>query len=253
MEINTTVIIPVLNGEHFIDRALNSILFQSIPLDEILIINDGSFDKTEEKVLDWKNKLPINYYKNKLNMGVPFSLRKGISMTNADLIFRLDIDDEWNSNHVENLLKLVHKDKNAVLFASRANFYNKQNKLIKQSQLLLNHTIRKDLQWDNPIVHSSVAFRKEDYFKTIGYSNFKYAHDYSLFIELLNIGKLSFSKEASVNYYFYENSLSHKSPKESLMERLKNQWRAIHIFAKIDIFYSLKIIPILILRAIFKM
>lgn len=252
MEINKTVIIPILNGEHFIDRALNSILFQSIPLDEILIINDGSFDKTEEKILDWKKKLPINYHKNKVNMGVPYSLRKGISITNSDLIFRLDIDDEWNSNHVENLLKLVHKDKKAVLFASRANFYNQQNKLIKCSKFLSNRNIRRDLKWDNPIVHSSVAFRKEDYLKTIGYSNFKYAHDYSLFIELLNIGKLSFSEDPSVKYYFYNNSLSHKYPKESLIERLKNQWKAIYIFAKVDIFYSLKILPIIIFRTIFK-
>ena len=96
-------------------------------------------------------------------MGVPFSLRRGISLSKGDIIFRLDCDDEWKKNHVKNILFLISKDKNAVLFASRAcyKFPLKRKKII--SKTLSNKTIRKDLMWDNPIVHSSVAFRKEDY------------------------------------------------------------------------------------------
>lgn len=250
MKSKISVIIPVFNGEKYLERAFFSILNQSSKIDEVLIINDGSYDNSKNLIFNWKNKLPISYYENHKNMGVPFSLRKAIYLSKGDIIFRLDSDDEWNRNHVKNILFLISKDKNAVLFASRASyqFPVKRKKII--SKTLSNKTIRKDLMWDNPIVHSSVAFRKEDYLKTSGYMNYKVAHDYSLFIELLNIGKLSFSKKISVNYYVHQNSLSRIKIKESLTERFMNQWKALFLFKSQHKLFALKVLPILLIRTI---
>ena len=104
--------------------------------------------------------------------------------------------------------------------------------------------------WDNPIVHSTVAFRKEDYFRTMGYSNFICAHDYSLFIELLNIGEFSFSNKLSVNYYVNENSLSRINTNQSLKERFLNQFRALFLFNKDNKIFAFKVFFILIIRTI---
>ena len=104
--------------------------------------------------------------------------------------------------------------------------------------------------WDNPIVHSTVAFRKEDYFRTIGYSNLRCAHDYSLFIELLKIGQFTFSNKLSVNYYVNENSLSRRNLKECLNDRFKNQWRALYLLNKESKIYAFKVFLILILRKV---
>ena len=82
--------------------------------------------------------------------------------------------------------------------------------------------------------------------------NYKVAHDYGLFIELLRIGELSFSKKVSVNYYVNNNSLSKRNNKESLKERLINQWRAIYLFKSESKLLALKILPILLIRTIFK-
>ena len=245
-----SVIIPVFNGEKYLERAFFSILNQSCKIDEVIILNDGSYDNSKKIIFNWKNKLPIRYYENNKNMGVPFSLRKAIYFSEGDIIFRLDSDDEWKKNHVKNILFLISRDKKAALFASRAcyKYPLKRKKII--SRTLSNETIRKDLMWDNPIVHSSVAFRKEDYFKTSGYMNYKVAHDYSLFIELLNVGKLSFSEKISVNYYIHQNSLSRKKIKQSLSERFMNQWKALFLFKSQHKLYALKVLPILLIRTI---
>ena len=250
MENNVSVIIPVLNGEKYLERTLISIFNQSFKVYEVVIINDGSIDNSKKIILNWKNKLPIIYYENNRNMGVPFSLRRGISLSKGNIIFRLDCDDEWKKNHVKNIMLLINRNKNSVLFASRA-YYKFSNKgVVQKSKILTNKTIRKDLMWDNPIVHSSVAFRRQDYFRTIGYSNLVCAHDYSLFIELLNIGEFSFSNKLSVNYYVNENSLSRKNLKKSLNERFINQWRALFLFNKENKIYAFKVFLILIIRSI---
>ena len=248
MENKISVLIPVYNGEKYLQRTLLSVFNQSIKVDEVLIINDGSEDNSKKIIFNWKKKLPIIYFENNKNMGVPFSLRRGISLSKGDIIFRLDCDDEWKKNHVKNTIFLIQNNKKSVLFASRAYYIFPKKKNVQKSKILSNKNIRKDLMWDNPIVHSTVAFRKEDYFRTIGYSNLKCAHDYSLFIELLKIGQFTFSNKLTVNYYVNENSLSRRNLKECLKDRFKNQLRALYLFHKESKIYALKVFLILIVR-----
>ena len=73
-----SVIIPVLNQEKFIGRCLRSILQQTLDKKfyEILVINDGSTDKTSY-ALDLFGK-EIKVINNKKNLGLPASVNKGI-------------------------------------------------------------------------------------------------------------------------------------------------------------------------------
>ena len=144
----------------------------------------------------------------------------------------------------------MQKKENSVLFASRAEYKFPEDARFHISKIISNKTIRKNLMWENPIVHSTVAFRKEDYFKTCGYMSFKYAHDYSLFIELLKIGQLSFSDKITVNYYVSKNSLSRINPKECLRERFMNQWKALFLFSSQNKLFAFKVLPILIIRTL---
>ena len=247
----TSIIIPVFNGEKTLERALKSILNQNIKPDEVLIINDASIDKTNSIVENWLDKLPINYHTNKFNMGVSYSLRKGILLSKGEIILRLDADDEWGKDHLKSLLYLIEKNKNSKLFASMAEYIEVDNNNIKSSEVLSDENIREKLLWDNPIVHSSIAFFKEDYLKTNGYCNYKIAHDYSLYLELLKQGELSFHKQTTVKYYIYSNSLSRNRAKNlSRKERYLNQLKAIYFFGKRYKIKSSLILPIILIRLI---
>ena len=56
MESLVSVIIPCYNAEKFIDKGLQSIYEQDYSCVEIIVINDGSTDKSEEIILDWKER-----------------------------------------------------------------------------------------------------------------------------------------------------------------------------------------------------
>lgn len=100
-----SVIIPTFNQEQFLGRCLRSILDQKIDRKdyEIIVINDGSNDKTSDILNFYKNDIKI--INNPDNMGLPYSINKGIKNSIGRFIVRLDSDDYVNNNFLY-ILKL---------------------------------------------------------------------------------------------------------------------------------------------------
>ena len=88
-----SVIIPVHNQEKYLGRCLRSLLEQSLrrSLYEIIVINDGSTDKTSYALEIFKDEIKI--LNNKKNMGLSFSVNKGIISAKGKFIIRVDSDD----------------------------------------------------------------------------------------------------------------------------------------------------------------
>lgn len=246
--IKTSLLLLVFNGENYLNRALDSVYKQTIKLDEVIIINDASNDLTINILTRWLDKLPIKIINNKKNIGTFASLKKGVLNCSGDLIFRIDHDDQWNNNHVEEIIKLYLEDKNAKLFATKAIYLDENFNFIKYSSNVLDKNIRKNLLWDNPIVQSSTAFFKKDFIHLSRSNDLYSSEDYDLWIRLLNIGRLKFSNKETVRYFVYKNSLSRQNIKRSLSERFNCQKLALKIYFKKHPMYASLIAIILIVR-----
>mgnify|MGYP001329415088 CR=1 FL=1 len=116
------------------------------------------------------------------------------------------------------------------------------------TKLLSDCSIRKNLMWDNPILHSAIAFKKSEYFFTSGYSDDKIAQDYHLIIELLNRGKLAYTSKITVNYFVSENSISRVHLRSAIKGRFVGQKKTINYFWKRYPLHALRILPLLVLR-----
>jgi glycosyltransferase involved in cell wall biosynthesis len=90
-----TVIMPVYNGEKFIAEAIKSVINQQYHNLEILVIDDGSTDKTAEVVAQFKDEIQYIYQK---NSGPAFARNQGINAAKGELIAFLDCDDLWTEN-----------------------------------------------------------------------------------------------------------------------------------------------------------
>jgi len=246
--IKTSLLLLVFNGENYINRALISVYNQTIKLDEVIIVNDASNDQTTNIIEKWLDRLPIKIIHNEKNLGTFASLKKGVLNCSGDLIFRIDHDDEWTNNHVEEIIKLYYEDKNAKLFASKAIYLNKDSNFIKYSQYISDKDIRKLLLWDNPIVQSSTAFFKKDFIYLNRSTDLYYCEDYDLWIRLLNIGKFKFCNKETVRYYVYKNSLSRRKKNRFLRERFNCQKLALKIYFKKYPIYAFFIVLKFILR-----
>ena len=100
-----SVIIPVFNRKHLIQRSIYSVLNQTYKNLEVLVIDDASTDKTKEKVLEIKDSR-LKYFRNEKNLGPSGSRNKGIKLSSGELIAFQDSDDEWINNKLEKQINL---------------------------------------------------------------------------------------------------------------------------------------------------
>ena len=87
-----SVILPAYNAERFLEEAIDSILAQTYKNFELIVLNDGSTDRTEEIILSY-NDPRIRYIKNESNLKLIKTLNKGIALARGKYIARMDADD----------------------------------------------------------------------------------------------------------------------------------------------------------------
>jgi glycosyltransferase involved in cell wall biosynthesis len=93
-----TVIIPTYNYGRFVADAIASVLAQTYAVFEIVVVDDGSTDETEEVVKTFGER--VRYIKQQ-NAGVSAARNAGIEVSSGDLIAFLDADDTWLPEKIE--------------------------------------------------------------------------------------------------------------------------------------------------------
>ncbi len=120
-----TIIIPAYNVENYIEKALNSIINQ-ININwnniQVLIINDGSTDKTELKIKTWleaKKNYPFEYIKKENgNWGSVINYVKNNNLIQGQYFSILDADDFYNKNCFDEVLQIINKNKYDLILSN---------------------------------------------------------------------------------------------------------------------------------------
>lgn len=110
-----SVIIPAYNRAVLIGQTLDSILAQTRPVSEVLVVDDGSTDDTREVVYRYENKTSgmIRLIK-QANAGPSVARNHGLSLCTGDYVAFLDADDLWLPTKIEKQLALLQSDPTAV-------------------------------------------------------------------------------------------------------------------------------------------
>ena len=145
-----SIVIPLYNKEKDIKETISCVLSQTHTDFEIIIINDGSTDTSEEIVKGFNDHRICLY--SKKNQGVSIARNFGVDKANSEYIVFLDADDFWYPNHLENLFSLITKFPNHSWFATA---YEK-----KHNNNLISHMV-------SPILKLSKDWKGEieNYFK----------------------------------------------------------------------------------------
>lgn len=107
-----SVIVPTYNSGHFIAEAIDSILGQTRVPDQIIIVDDGSTDDTEQVVRRYTD--PRIEYIRQVNAGVSAARNAGLQAARGELVTFLDADDRWRPNFVERMCQLLTAHDRAV-------------------------------------------------------------------------------------------------------------------------------------------
>lgn len=131
-----TAVIPLYNGAEFIEEALRSVLGQTLPPDEIIVVDDGSEDDGPAIVLRLSEIRPIRLL-HKTNGGQSSARNHGIQHAHGDLIALLDQDDVWYPSHLAELVTPFQQSRPRPLGWSYSNLdeIDRSGELITQSYL----------------------------------------------------------------------------------------------------------------------
>ena len=132
----TTVVIPLYNGERTIDEALRSVLEQTLPPDEIIVVDDGSTDGGPAIVQQMAKAYPITLL-TKPNGGQSSARNLGVQHAHGDLIALLDQDDTWYPSHLAELTKPFQESRPRPLgwVYSNLDEVDRNGELVAQSAL----------------------------------------------------------------------------------------------------------------------
>ena len=171
-----SVVIPCYNCANTIDIALNSVLSQTYPVNEVICINDGSIDNTLNILNSYKERFPESIdFKvlNQSNSGPSVARNQGIDIATNDWIAFLDSDDYWAKQKIEEDVKFVEHFPNANLISSSD--ISKKFMKISFNKLL----------FKNYFATSSVFVKKECISKTSFNENQRYAEDYKAWLDIV--------------------------------------------------------------------
>ena len=207
-----SVIVPCYNGEKFIGRCLESLVNQTLQDIEIIVINDGSTDNSQDIIDSYANKYHnIKAYKIP-NSGIADARNFGVSKVETPYFGFLDCDDYTDVTMFE---KMYNKaiETNAQVVVS--NFYwvkGKKKKLEKEGpyntgkdMLIHLFAVLWNKIYDTEFVRSTnIRFP----------SGNRYEDAYFLYCLAPNIERLAFVDEAFVHYVQHDNSITHNNNEE---------------------------------------
>lgn len=130
---SVAVIIPTYNRRPVLPRALDSVLAQTLPASEVIVIDDGSTDATESLVAGY----PDVIYFRQPNRGVSAARNAGIAAASSEWVAFLDSDDEWLPDKLQKQLSasehnpqypLIHSDEIWIRDGVRVNQMDKHTK-----------------------------------------------------------------------------------------------------------------------------
>ncbi len=105
-----SVVIPVFNGAAFIARAVESVLSQTWPAHEIIVVDDGSTDSTAQVVAELLPRHPSLHYLHQANAGVSAARNTGANAASGDWLAFLDADDWFYPDRLEAHARFIVDD-----------------------------------------------------------------------------------------------------------------------------------------------
>lgn len=186
-----SVLMPVLNGQKYINECIKSILTQSFKNFEFIIINDGSTDKTEKIIKQWiKKDGRIKLINNKKSIGITKSLNKGLKIAKGKYIARQDADDVSLPERFEKQIKFLKARPEVKVLGTFAYITDKKGKILRKEAMPIScKEIKKTFSQKNPFFHPSVMMEKKFIKKLGGYDEkFAVFQDYDLWHRALKKG-----------------------------------------------------------------
>ncbi len=204
-----TVLMPARNAAKYIAYAISSVLDQTFPDFELLIIDDGSTDATVRIIRQFND--PRIRLIEQQHSGISATLNKGLREANGEYIARFDADDICLPGRLEAQFHFLEHHPDYILVGSDAEYIDEHGEYLFSFNCIghSHEEIQSQLYVYCPFIHSAVMYRREAVLQVGGYS--VHAHnfeDYLLWVQLTRSGKYHNIDEPLIEVRFNPESVT---------------------------------------------
>ena len=257
------VVIPCYNNENSIRFSVISILNQTYKNIELIVINDGSTDRSMENIIDLKNKFKFKIYNYNQNKGLVFRLNQMIDLTDAQFIARMDADDLSHPNRILNQMYEFQNNNNLDIVSTGCAVMTKKYEVVGIRDNFNQPTI-KDFINQGGFIHASVIYKRNVLENNKYDKNYYLAEDREIFLRIYN--NIKFIRVNKPLYFVTEyEKINYKKMKQGYISERKAikkhinkyykllpaQYYILRNFIKIlifEIFYNLNFIDFLLYK-----
>ncbi|PQQ42964.1 glycosyl transferase family 2 [Photorhabdus luminescens] len=231
-----SVILPVYNGERFIASAVESILNQTYHNLELIVINDGSEDRTDSIIQPYLKDSRLNYISRE-NKGLVATLNEALEKASGIYIARMDADDIAMSERIALQVEYLLQHPHTGLIGSNITLINELGEIIGQRHLP--HGENKVLSYflyGNPIAHPSVMLNRAILKNELYYDKNAFpAEDLELWLRIIKIAPIN---NLNKNLLFYRITNSSITSNNSIEQKIKDYNLRLDFFSNISQVYS---------------
>ena len=239
-----SVVMACYNAENHLDETINSLLGQSFSFGsniQLILVNDGSTDKTAEICLKYQNQYPENIiYLHQENQGQGAARNFGLKYVKGKYINFLDSDDKFSGNTFYSVYEFFEKHYDEIDFVSVPIFFF--DKAVGQHPLNYKYEEDKiiDLNknWDYPQLSSSSAFFKKELFDNYSFKTDFVNSEDSLMINKMLIDNPIYGVVKDAIYWYRKRTNdastidSSTSKKDFYIDRLKRYFKELINYSK---------------------
>ncbi len=202
-----SIVIPAYNAEIYIERAVKSIIDQTFKNTEIIVVNDGSVDRTEE-VLKKFNQIRVI---TQLNKGSSQARKVGYEAANGEYIMFLDSDDFIDFDYIENMYNQITLSKADICISDIVYMEGSNKKLIFENieRIESSESVVKKLLSDKLSFSMSNKLYKKKCIKVSFFdSELRYGEDGYTLLNILDNSEVVTKLKEKSYYYYVKNTRS---------------------------------------------
>jgi glycosyltransferase involved in cell wall biosynthesis len=207
-----SVVIPTYNRAHLICRSIQSVLDQTYQNLEIIVVDDGSTDNTEEIVINFKDER-IRYIKHSENKGASAARNTGIKVSRGEYIAFQDSDDEWFSEKLEKQISAFYNSSPEVgvvysgfyrVEANKKIYIPSDDHVAQKKGNIYNELLKGNFVGTPAVLIKKECFENVKYFD----ENIPALEDWELWIEISKYYKFEYINIPLVYSYSTPNSVN---------------------------------------------
>ncbi len=201
-----SVVITTYNYAAYLPRAIASVLMQTYPNVEVIVIDDGSTDDTASLI---KNYTSVKYFYQE-NCGISTARNNGIKRSKGKYVIFLDADDWLEPDAIENNLALIIHHPNVAFISGNYYFFRVETGLVDEIKISVNDDHYIHFLKSNYIgMIAAVLFQKWALNEIQFDEDLDACEDYDLYLNITSKYEVIHHEKFIATYYFHNKGLSH--------------------------------------------